>query len=103
MGAIIGTLSANTEFAGGQKIITVTAPIAAASDTITLTAASHGGVTAIKGIAGATITGGLGATFSMIQVSYSGLVVTVASFEEDGTVATGFVGTTVEIALIVEM
>jgi hypothetical protein len=103
MGAITGTLAGNTEFAGDHKIITVTATIAAASDTITLTAANHAGIVSIVGILGATITGGLDAAFSYLQVSYSGLVVTVASFEQDGTAATDFTGTTVEIALLVKM
>jgi len=102
MGAITGTLAGNTEFSGEVKLITVTAPVAASSDTITLTAASHGGAVSIVGIVGATITGGLDAAFSMIQVSYSGLVITVASFEQDGTAATDFTGTTVEIALLIK-
>ena len=101
MGAITGTLAGNTEFGGGTKIITVTAPIAAASDTITLTAASHGGAKSIVGLVGCTITGGLDAAFSFVQASYSGLVITVASFEQDGTAATNFTGTTVEVAVLV--
>lgn len=103
MGAITGTLTGNTEFGGDHKIIVVTATVAAASDTITLTAASHGGVVSIVGILGATITGGLDAAFSYLQVSFSGLVVTVASFEQDGTVATDFTGTTVAVALLVKV
>ena len=102
MGAITGTLAGNTEFSGIHKVITVTATIASSSDTITLTAANHGGTATIVGILGATITGGLDAAFSYLQVSYSGLVVTVASFEQDGTAATDFTGTTVEIALLVK-
>jgi hypothetical protein len=101
MGAITGTLAANTEFAGTHKIITVTAPVAANSDTITLTAAAHGGATAIVGILGATVTGGLDAAFSYLQVSYSGLVLTVLSFDEAGTVATAWSDTTIEVAVIV--
>lgn len=102
MGAITGTLAGNTEFAGEVKLITVTAPVAANSDTITLTAADHGGAVSIVGIAGATITGGLDAAFTYIQVSFSGLVITVASFEQDGTVATDFTGTTVEIGVLIK-
>ena len=98
MAAITGTLAGNTEFAGTHKLITVTATVGASSDTITLTAADHGGAASIVGIVGATITGGLDAAFSYIQVSYSGLVITVDSFEQDGTAATDFTGTTVEIA-----
>lgn len=102
MGAVTGTLAGNTEFSGKHKLITVTATIASASDTITLTAADHGGVSEIVGIVGATITGGLDAAFSYLQVSFSGLVVTVASFEQDGTAATDFTGTTVAVALLVK-
>lgn len=102
MGAITGTLAGNTEFGGNTKLITVTATVAAASDTITLTAASHGGVKSILGIVGATITGGLDAAFTNIQVSYSGLVITIVSVEQDGTAATDFTGTTVEIALLIK-
>ena len=101
MGAITGTLVGNTEFAGDYKIVTVSATIAAASDTITLTAADHGGAVSIAAILGAVITGGLDAAFSYLQVSYSGLVITVTSFEQDGTAATDFTGTTVEIAVLV--
>lgn len=102
MGAITGTLAGKSEFAGDHKIIVVTATIASSSDTITLTAANHGGVTEIVGILGATITGGLDAAFSYLQVSFASLVITVASFEQDGTVATDFTGTTVAIALLVK-
>lgn len=103
MGAITGTLAGNTEFAGAHKIITVTATIAAASDTITLTAANHGGLDSIVGIVGATITGGMDADFQSIQVSYSGLVITVVSKNGAGNAATDFTGTTVEIALLVKV
>lgn len=102
MAAITGTIAGKTEFAGGHKLITVTAPIGSASDVITLTAAAHGGVSEIVGIVGATITGGLDAAFSYLQVSYSGLAVTIASFEQDGTPSTDWTGTTVEIALLVK-
>jgi len=99
MGAITGTLALGTGMTGGvYKEITVTATVASSSDTITLTAATHG-ITAITAITGATITGGLDAAFSMIQVSFSGLVLTVASFGQGGTAATDFTGTTVSITV----
>lgn len=103
MAAVTGTLAGNTEFGGAYKLITVTATIGSSSDTITLTAASHGGAKSIAGIVGAVITGGLDAAFSYLQVSYSGLVITVASFEQDGTAATDFTGTTVEIAVLIKV
>lgn len=101
MAAITGTLVGNTEFAGGYKVITLTAPIGAASDTITLTAAAHGGVQSIKAILGAVIIGGMDADFTSIQVSFSGLVLTVVSKQADGAAADEFTGTTVSISLLV--
>lgn len=101
MAAITGTLAGNAQVAPHTKLITVTAPVGSASDTITLTAAAHGGVTSILGIVGATITAGGDAAFSYLQVSYSALVVTVVSFEQDGTPSTDWTGTTVEISLLV--
>ena len=101
MAAITGTLAGNTEFAGARKLITVTAPIGAASDEITLTAAAHGGVSSIVGIVGAVITGGMDADFTSIQVSFSGLVITVVSKQADGAAADEFTGTTVAISLLI--
>ena len=102
MAAITGTKQYAGEFAGEVKILHLTATIGSTSDTITLTAADHGGAASIVGIVGAVITGGLDAAFTAIQVSYSGLVITVASFEQDGTVATDFAGTTVAISVLIK-
>lgn len=99
MGAITGTSVYAGELAGETRLLHLTATVAASSDTITLTAADHGGVTSIVGIVGAVITGGLDAAFTFIQVSYSGLVITVASFGEDGLAATDFTGTTIALTL----
>ena len=99
MGAITGTLLDSTAFAGGRKLVTVTATIASASDTITLTEATHG-IKSIKGIVGAVITGGMDADFTTIQVSYSGLVLTVVSKQADGAAADEFTGTTVAITVL---
>jgi len=102
MGAITGTKVYSGELPGETRILHLTATVASASDTITLTAADHGGVTEIVGIMGAVITGGLDAAFEFIQVSYSDLVITVASFGEDGLDATDFTGTTVAITLLIK-
>ena len=102
MGAITGTNVYAGEFAGEVKILLLTATIAADSDTITLTAAAHGGVTSIVGILGAVPTGGVDAAFCFLQVSFSGLVITVASFEQDGTPATDFTGTAVTLSVLIK-
>lgn len=102
MGAITGTLVGNTEFQGEFKLITVTAPIAAASDTITLTAADHGGATSIVAIVGHALTGGVDAAFAVAQVSFSGLVITVVTVKADGTASDEWTGTTIELAVLIK-
>jgi hypothetical protein len=101
MAAITGTKSYAGEFAGEVKILTLTAPIGSASDTITLTAAAHGGVVEIVSFIGGGITGGLDADFATIQVSYSGLVITIVSKQADGAAADEFTGTTVALSFLV--
>ena len=101
MGAITGTLAGDTEFAGDYKLLVLTATIASASDTITLTAAAHGGVVSIAGIVGAVVTGGMDTDFSDLQVSFSGLVITIVSKQPDGAAADEFTGTTVSISVLV--
>jgi hypothetical protein len=102
MAAITGTKTYAGELAGEVKLIHVTAPIGSASDTITLTAAAHGGVASIVGIVGLTITGGADAAFTAVQASFSNLVITVVSLEADGTPSTEWTGTTVAISLLVK-
>src|SRR3990167_7348833 len=102
MGAITGIKVYAGEWAGEVKILLVTAPVASASDTITLTAAAHGGATEIVGILGATITGGLDDFFTALQASYSGLVITVVTLEADGTVSDEWTGTTIALSLLIK-
>ena len=99
MGAITGTKAIGKEFAAGYKLLTVTATVAATSDTITLTEATHG-IKAITSIVGCVVTGGLDAAFTAVQASFNGLVITVVSLEQDGTAATNFTGTTISVTVI---
>lgn len=99
MAELTETLVAATEFAGSFKLIVLTATIGSTSDTIVLTEAQTG-CRSIAGIVGAVITGGLDAAFTTIQVSFSSMTITIASFEQDGTVATDFTGTTVAVAVL---
>lgn len=99
MGAITGTLAKRTEFSGDYKLYVITATVAAASDTITLTAATHG-ISEIAGIVGLVITGGQDAAFTAVSASFSGLVITVTSVEQDGTAATDFTGTTISVTIL---
>lgn len=81
------------------KLIVVSATIGSASDTIVLTQAETG-VQSLAGVVGAVITGGLDAAFTTVQASVSSMTITVASFEQDGTAATDWTGTTVNVTVI---
>ena len=87
MGAITGTLAVSTPLAA-KRIVTITATLAATSDTITLTTATHG-VRTIYGV-WSNIETGMDANFATLQVSYSGLVITVVSKNAAGAAATTF-------------
>jgi hypothetical protein len=89
MGAITGTKTVLTEFGGQYKVLHLTATLAATSDTITLTAATHG-ISVITGIVGQNIRTGMGANFATLHVAYSGLVITVTSLNAAGAAATTF-------------
>jgi hypothetical protein len=102
MGAITGTKVYAGEYAGEVKELLITATVAAASDTITLTAANHGGVTEIVGLKGVVITGGADAAFCIVQAAFSGLVITLTSLGADGLAATDFTGTTVSVSLLIK-
>jgi len=102
MSAITGTKNYAGEFAGEVRLLTVRATLQSASDTITLTPAAHGGVTEIVDVVGAVITGGMDDDFQAVQVSFSGLVLTVVSTEGDGTAAEDFTGHLVTITLLIK-
>jgi hypothetical protein len=96
---IVPTLAKRTELGGDCKLYIITATVAAASDTITLTQATHG-VSEIYGIVGATVTAGMDNAFTNIRVSFSGLTLTVASIKATGAAADDFTGTTITVALL---
>ena len=85
MGALTPTIVKRTEFSGDYKILILTATPAAASDTVTLTDATHGLSEIVY--ADAHLTGGLDANLTILQTSYSGLVITVKQLKADGATA----------------
>ena len=87
MGAIAGTLAQSTPLAG-KRLAIITATLAAETDSITLTTATHGVRTLYSVIP--VIETGLGANFATLQVSFSGLVITVASKNAARSNATSF-------------
>lgn len=85
MGALDATKVVNTEFSGDYKLLIRTVTPAAASDTVTFVRATDG-ITEIVG-AWACIESGLDAALTILQVSFSGLVVTIKQLKADGSTA----------------
>jgi hypothetical protein len=99
MAAITNPGTKVTEFAGDYKLLALNGlSLTTTSDAITLSWADNG-ISAITTVVG-SVSGGLSATFSYIQTSFSGLVITVASFEQDGTVATGWGSAKVNLLVV---
>lgn len=99
MASFTSTVAKATEFAGDYKLVSLTGTLTTASDASTLTLATHG-ISEITAIVGAVITGGMDAAFLAIQVSYSGLVITVVSKGEAGSAATDWTGTTIALTVL---
>lgn len=99
MAELTETLIAATQLVSKFKLVVFNATILNNSDTVVLTQAQTG-IQSIAAVVGAVITAGLDAAFSYLQVSASAMTVTIASFEQDGTVATDFTGTTVTVTVL---
>jgi hypothetical protein len=88
-----------TTFSGDYKLLALNdLTVTTYSDTMTLTFADNGISEIVAAVS--TPSGGTDAAFSFLETSFSGLVVTINSFENDGTVATNFTGTTVNLLVI---
>lgn len=85
MAAATATKVINTEFSGDYKLLVRTFTPATASDVVTFVQATDG-ISEIKA-AFAHITAGLDAALTILQVSYSGLAVTVKQLKADGATA----------------
>lgn len=100
MGSITGTKQLLTEFSGTKKLVVLTATMTENSSTIEISEADHG-ISSYDSIVGAVVTGGLDAAFSYIQATRTDSdTITVSAFEQDGTVATDFTGTTISVSVI---
>lgn len=98
MTAIADTIVKTTEFSGDYKIQILTATLTEASDTIVLTEADNG-ISEIV-YAKAHFTAGMDAQNLYLQTSYSDLTITIVQKEQDGTEATAWTTTTVEVLVI---
>jgi len=98
MAEIADTIVKTTEFAGDFKVQVLTATLGSASDTIILTAAANKISTIVY--ADAHLTGGVDANLTHLQVSWSSLTITIASFLASGAVADNWTGATIEVLVI---
>ena len=99
MGTPAGTNVVSTEFPGLYKILVIAFTPSAASDTVTLTLATHG-ISTIKAIVGVRILTGQDANFQTIYATFSGLVITAVSLNAAGSNATDWTGATAEVTVI---
>lgn len=99
MGAITGTKAVNTEFAGYYKTVIITALLEEATDTITVTDASHG-ISAIDGIVNVALTAGADGNCMFLQASFSGAVLTIKSFKVGGVDADAWTDTTITATVV---
>ena len=99
MAAITNPKTKVTEFSGDYKLLALNGlSITSASDALTLSYADNGISEITTVIAG--ISGGLSTTFSYVEASFSGLIITIESFEQDGTDSTGWGSATVNLLVV---
>lgn len=99
MAAITNPGTRSTEFAGNFKLLSMyNLAVGSASETMTLTQAENG-ISSIQNVIVAA-NAGVDAAFTAVAVSFSGLVVTITSIEEDGTDSTAWSDTTVNLLVI---
>ena len=99
MAAITNPGTKVTEFAGEYKLLALNAlSITTASDALTVSWADNG-ISEITTVVG-SISNEYSNTFSYIETSFSGLVITVKSFEQDGTASTGWGGAKVDLLVV---
>lgn len=91
MAAVTGAKVYKGELAGNTQLLEITGTLTTSSDTITLTSATHGlAPNATLTIVADKIETGMGANFATLQTTVTGFVITVASFNAAGAVATTF-------------
>ena len=99
MAAITNAGERPTEFSGEKKLIVFnTLAIASASETLTLTEDANG-ITSISSVM-VCAAAGQDAAFTAVAVTYSGLVITITSVEQDGTASTAWTDTTVNLWVV---
>lgn len=100
MAAITNPGTNCTELSGKYKLLSMyNLAVASASDTLTLTAAANG-CSEIQNVIVCN-NAGQDAAFTAVAASFSGLVITITSVEQDGTASTAWSDTTVNLLAVV--
>lgn len=81
------------------KLITVSATLGSASDTIVLTQAQTG-IQSIAAVVGAVLTAGGDANLCALQASASAMTITVVSLGADGSAATNWDSGTINVTVL---
>ncbi len=99
MAAITNSGGVTTTLAGDYKLVVFNElALTTASETLTLTVAANS-ITEIASVF-AQATGTIDADFQTVSADFSGLVVTIKSYEGDGTAADEFTATTCNLLVI---
>lgn len=100
MAAITPTSVLTTEFAGKKKVFLYSMIPTSASDTVTLTEATHG-IRTINAVY-AQVTTGQDAALLCAHPTFSGLVITITTTGADGLAATDWAGAVVQLLVFGE-
>jgi hypothetical protein len=91
MAAVVATKVYKGELGGNAQFLEITGTLTTNTDTITLTSAVHGiSPSAVLTVVADKIESGMAAGFATLQTTVTGFVITVASFNAAGAVATTF-------------
>lgn len=99
MAALTATKVTDTEFSGDYKVLVKTVTLESASDTLTLVRADDK-ITEIVAVIPVLEGGQDAALLGGITASFSGLVITLASQQENGTASTNWDSAVVRLIII---
>lgn len=95
---VIGSRGLSTEFGGGYKLQVLTITPTTATDTVTLVLATDK-IRTILGVF-AQMVSGTDSLLQTIEAAFSGLVITIRTFNPEGTAATDWTGISIRLLVI---
>ena len=95
---VIGARGQSSEFSGDYKVQVLTVTPSSATDTVTLVQATDK-ITTILGVF-AQIVSGTDSLLHTVEAAFSGLVITLRTFNPEGTAATDWTGASIRLLVI---